>query len=318
MRIYFAPMEGITGHLYRQAHQRWFGGVDRYYMPFISPSHDHIFTKRERRELDPANNQGLTAVPQLLTKQAEDFLWAAGELAAMGYEEVNLNLGCPSGTVTAKGKGAGFLAHPEELDRFLTQVFSDVPLRVSVKTRLGMTDPAEFERLLAIYNKYPIFELTIHARVRSDFYKVPARMDCFEACWRKSKNPVCYNGDLVTAGDCIAFGERFPAIGAVMVGQGLIADPALARKVKGGPRADKKTLEAFHDELYEAYCTAFGSRNNAMLRMKELWIYFINLFEDGEKYSKKIRKSDDTVQFENLVSSLFRDLDLRPDARHGW
>lgn len=318
MRIYLAPMEGITGLLYRQVHHRCFGSVDRYYMPFISPVQDHIFTKRDLRELDPAANRGLNAVPQLLTRQAGDFLWAAGELAAMGYEEVNLNLGCPSGTVTAKGKGAGFLARPEELDRFLEQVFAAAPIKVSVKTRLGMTDPAEFERLLEIYNKYPISELTIHARVRADFYKVPARMDSFAAWWSQSRAPVCYNGDLVTAGDCTNLKARFPEVAAVMVGQGMIADPALARKVKGGPGADKEALQAFHDALYEGYAAAFGSRHNAMQRMKELWRYHIHLFEQSEKYGKKLRKAADAPQYESVVRSLFRDLDLRSDAEHTW
>lgn len=318
MRIYLAPMEGMTGLLYRQVHSRCFGGVDRYYMPFISPGQDHIFTKRDLRELDPEANSGLNAVPQLLTRQAEDFLWAAGELAAMGYREVNLNLGCPSGTVTAKGKGAGFLARPEELERFLEEIFSAAPVKISVKTRLGMDAPEEFGRLLEIYNKYPISELTIHTRIRSDFYRVPARMDCFERWWRESRNPVCYNGDLVTVGDCLKFGERFPEVGAVMVGQGLAADPALARKVKGGPGADRDTLAYFHAALYEGYCAAFGSRHNAMMRMKELWRYHIHLFEESEKYGKKLRKAADPAQYESLVADLFRDLALRTEAEHRW
>ena len=109
MRYYAAPMEGVTSYLYRKAHSRYFKKADKYFMPFLSPSHDHIFTKKDLREIAPEHNEGLNAVPQLLTRRAEDFLWAAGELKKMGYREVNLNLGCPSGTVTAKGKGAGFL-----------------------------------------------------------------------------------------------------------------------------------------------------------------------------------------------------------------
>ena len=137
MKIAFAPMEGLTGALYRQAHCRWFGGVDRYFIPFITPTQDHRFTKRELREILPEHNGGLTAVPQLLVRRAEDFLWAAGELAAMGYPEINLNLGCPSGTVVAKGKGSGFLGLPEELERFLDTVFDAAPCAVSIKTRLA-------------------------------------------------------------------------------------------------------------------------------------------------------------------------------------
>lgn len=314
MRVYCAPMEGMTGYLYRQVHHRWYHGVDRYYTPFLSPGQDHIFTKRELREIDPAHNEWIDVVPQLLTKRAEDFLWAAGELAAMGYREVNLNLGCPSGTVTAKGKGAGFLAKPEELERFLDQIFAAAPLRISIKTRLGMTQEEEFERLLEIYNRYPICELTIHARVRNDFYKEPARMEYFAAHWRNSKNPVCYNGDLFTAADCRTFQARFPEVEAVMLGRGLAADPALGQKAAGGPGTDKKTLKAFHDELYEGYCALFQSRNPAMMRMKELWSYLLRLFENSDRFGKELRKATDPARFSSVTGRLFRELELREDA----
>ena len=162
MRYYAAPMEGVTSYLYRKAHSRYFKKADKYFMPFLSPSHDHIFTKKDLREIAPEHNEGLNAVPQLLTRRAEDFLWAAGELKKMGYREVNLNLGCPSGTVTAKGKGAGFLGEPAELDRFLEEIFAAAEVRISVKTRLGLRESEEFSHLLEIYNRYPIAELTIH------------------------------------------------------------------------------------------------------------------------------------------------------------
>ena len=175
MQYYFAPMEGVTSAVYRRTHHEFFPGIDRYFMPFITPTVHQCLTPRQLRDVAPEANAGVPAVPQLLTRSAPDFIWAAQALAEMGYDEVNLNLGCPSGTVTAKGKGAGFLVHPEELDRFLDAVFSACTVRISVKTRLGMHDPAEFEALLAIYNRYPICELTIHPRVRQDFYKGAVR-----------------------------------------------------------------------------------------------------------------------------------------------
>ena len=124
MEYYFAPMEGVTGGEYRRAHHKFFSGVDRYYMPFISPTRDHVFTPRELRNISPEANEGIDAVPQLLTKEPEDFLWAAGELQAMGYREVNLNVGCPSGTVVAKGKGAGMLGDPHIASSTVATCFS--------------------------------------------------------------------------------------------------------------------------------------------------------------------------------------------------
>ena len=170
MQYYFAPMEGLTDSVYRRLHNGYFPGVDQYYMPFISPTVHRSLTPREARELPRADSEAFTAIPQIMTKVPEDFLWAAGQCAELGYGEVNLNLGCPSGTVVAKGKGSGMLADPESLDRFLDGIFSASPVPVSVKSRLGLTDPQEFPRLLEVFNRYPIAELTLHPRVRKAFY----------------------------------------------------------------------------------------------------------------------------------------------------
>lgn len=310
MQFYFAPMEGITGYLFRQVHHKYFSGIDRYFMPFYSPSQEHSFTRRAFQDLLPEHNEGLHAVPQLLTRRAEDFLWAAGRLADLGYREVNLNLGCPSGTVTAKGKGAGFLAFPDELSAFLEEIFSRCPIPISVKTRLGMSDPDEFPALLEVYNRYPITELILHPRVRTDFYKGRARMEEFASALEKSKNPLCYNGDITTAAAYVALTGRFPEIGSVMIGRGLVGDPALARRLGGGQGAEKGELQRFHDELYERYASAFGSRRNASLRMKELWFYLIHLFADGARHVKRLRKAGDAAEFEAAAAAIFHDLPL--------
>lgn len=318
MRYSAAPMEGVTSFHYRSAHARYFPGVDRYYTPFLSPTQHHVFTPKEWKEIAPEHNEGVPVIPQLLTRRAEDFIWAANELGRLGYPEVNLNLGCPSGTVVAKGKGSGFLGDPEGLDAFLDQIFSSVTVPISVKTRLGLQEPEEFFRLLDIYNRYPIAELTIHPRVQKDFYKRPIRPEAFAAAFSKSRNPVCYNGDLVTASDCAFLTGRFPTLNSLMLGRGLVANPALVRQCQGGPGPDKDRLHAFHDALYHTLAEDFGSRRNAMLRMKEIWFYHIHLFNDNAKYAKRLRKVTDSREYETLVIQLFQELPLRPDARDGW
>ena len=318
LHCYFAPMEGVTGAAFRSAHHRWFGGVDKYFTPFLSPTQHPRLTPRQLREVAPENNEGLPVVPQLLTRHSEDFVWAADALAHLGYPEVNLNLGCPSGTVVAKGKGAGLLACPEALDRFLDAIFSACAVKISVKTRLGMHDPAEFPPLLEVFNRYPIAELTIHPRVQKDFYRGSVRREAFAGALAASRNPVCYNGDLVTAADCAAVAADFPAVCALMIGRGLIANPALAARLKGGPAADKPALRAFHNDLYERYCSLFGSRHNAMLRMKEVWSFLIFLFADSEKYGKLLRKAATPQDYEARADAIFRDLVLCQDAAPGW
>lgn len=318
MRYYFAPMEGVTGAVYRRTHHEFFPGIDKYFMPFITPTTTGRFTPRQLRDIAPEYNVGVPAVPQLLTKTAADFIWAANTLGDMGYAEVNLNLGCPSGTVTAKGKGAGFLGDPDALDRFFDAVFAAVRVPVSVKTRLGVHEPAEFDRLLDIYNRYPITELTIHPRVRQDFYKGTVREADFATALPRCRMPVCYNGDVVTEADARAIAARYLGLPALMLGRGLIGDPSLVARLRGGPRADSDTLRTFHDTLYARYCDAFGDAHIAMLRMKEIWFYHLNLFEDSEKHGKRLKKATDPRVYADAAASIFRDLTMREDIVPGW
>ncbi|MFR4201504.1 MAG: tRNA-dihydrouridine synthase [Flavonifractor plautii] len=241
-----------------------------------------------------------------------------GELAAMGYPEINLNLGCPSGTVVAKGKGSGFLGLPEELERFLDTVFDAAPCAVSIKTRLGLREPEEFGPLLALFRRYPLAELIVHPRVQKDMYKNTPRRAYFARALADSSFPVCYNGDLYTVPALEAFQAEFPAAERIMLGRGLAGDPALARKAGGGPAAGREELRAFHDQVYEGYAEAFGSRRNAMLRMKEVWFYLIHLFGDSQRHAKAIRKARDTGEYESAVTAVFRELELLPELRPEW
>ena len=305
LRIDLAPMEGVTDCLYRQAQNRFFGGVDRYYTPFLSPGQGGVFNKKELAQIAPEQNQGIDLVPQLLTRRAEDFIGAARRLEQMGYRRVNLNLGCPSGTVTAKGKGAGFLAVPHELDRFLEQIFSALTMEISVKTRLGMKDPAEFPPLLEIFQRYPIAELIVHPRVRQDFYKEPARREIFLQIAPQCALPLCYNGDLTSPEQCRRMAEQAPGLRALMIGRGLIADPSLGRRLKGGPAASAQELRQFYGYLYENYSYAFQSPQNALRRMKELWRCLLPALGCDEKTAKRLRKAVQPAEYLALAQQIF-------------
>ena len=302
MRYYFAPMEGITDSIYRQTHHKYYPGLDRYYMPFLSPTIHRTLTHKEDRELPMADSVPFCAGPQLLTKVAEDFLWAAGICRDRGYEEVNLNLGCPSGTVVSKGKGSGMLRDIDGLDRFLEEIFSKSALPISVKTRLGLENGEEFPRLLDIFNRYPIQELTVHPRVRKQFYDGSVDMEMFRYAVANSRNPLCYNGDLTSLQQIEAFRQEFPGIEAVMIGRGLIADPGM---LSPGTVA---TLEAFHNELLERYLEAFGGSRNAMFRLKENWHFLITQFEGSEKLWKQLRKTTDLGEFRAITTQIFHTL----------
>ena len=318
MLLDFAPLEGITTAPFRRLHAELFPGVDRYYMPFISPGSDHIFTPRQLREILPEHNEGLTVIPQIMAKNAEDFLWAAKELHAMGYEEINLNAGCPSGTVTAKGKGAGLLADSNALDELLDKIFSKAPCAVSVKTRLGLNEPEEFDPILEVYNRYPMSELIIHPRVRKDLYRHAVRMEEFDRALLRCKMPVSYNGSIVTPADYADCVRRYPDLKSVMVGQGLVSDLALAQKIRTGTGTTKETVREFHDRLLESYTIQFGSVGNAFKRMKDVWFYLIRCFSDSEKYGKKILKSKTPEEYTLAVSAVFRELELLNESAGGW
>lgn len=311
-------MEGITGAAFRRLHHKYFPGIDRYYTPFLSPTADRRFTPREQREFYPEYNEGLPLIPQILTKNADDFLWAAGELKAMGYREVNLNAGCPSGTVTAKGKGAGLLADLAALDAFLEEIFAHADCKISVKTRLGLNDPEEFEPILEIYNRYPLSELIVHPRVRKDFYRHPVRTEFFDQAYEKSKNPISYNGSIVTKADFENCQKKYPKLTAIMVGQGLCSNPFLSGTVKFCEKTEKNRLKLFHDELFLAYSEQFQSKNNAAQRMKELWFYWFRLFSDSQKLGKQLMKSRNAEEYLAAVTAIFRELDLLPESTGDW
>lgn len=306
MRYYFAPMEGLTDSIYRRLHHKYFPGVDRYYMPFLSPTIHRTLTHKEDRELPLADSVDFAAVPQILTKVSEDFLWAAQVCQDRGYDEVNLNVGCPSGTVVSKGKGSGMLRDAAALDRFLEEIFQGSPLPISVKTRLGLENPEEFPALLEVFNRYPIKELTIHPRVRKQFYDGGVHMDWFDYAVEHSSNPLCYNGDILSLADAEALQRKYPKIDAIMIGRGLIADPGM---LSGG--TDVKALEGFMNELMAVYEVEFGGSRNAIFRLKENWGFLHDRFEGCDKLWKRLRKTTDADEFKSISAEIFRTLPLR-------
>lgn len=315
MNYYFAPMEGITGHLYRSLHAKMFPGMTAYYAPFVTPRSKKSLTTRDSNDVHPENNVGLTLVPQILTNSTEGFLETAEAFQELGYTEVNLNLGCPSGTVVSKGRGSGFLAFQPELERFLEEIYAKCPISISVKTRIGMDYEEEWQELMPIFNRFPIEKLIIHPRLRSDYYKNHPHMDVFRDALRQSVNPVIYNGDLYTPADVKRFSEEFPQLDTVMIGRGLIINPALVRQCQGGRPLEKTELKEFHDSILAAYQKVMPGDRAGLFKMKELWNYWGQLFPDAQKPLKQIRKAQRFSDYEAGVAGVFRcELEIRNDS----
>ena len=279
MHIYFAPLEGITTYPYRNLHHKYFGGVEKYFTPFLAPGPEQGMSVKEMRDVLPENNAGVPVVPQIMTNRAGDFL-----------------------------------LYPDDLDRFFDEVFSDAAVRngeflVSVKTRIGKNEVEEWPELMQVYNRYPIHELTVHPRIQKEFYKETPHLDVFTDILKESRNPVVYNGDLFTVEKVKEFREKFPTVGTVMIGRGLIRNPALAEMIlqeETEPEADiLPRIREFHDALFEHYRETMSGDRNLLFRMKDLWSYMLAEVPDSEKLAKKIRKSQHVPEYLAAVEEVF-------------
>ncbi len=302
MKFYMAPMEGMTWYIFRNAYHKYFHNIDKYFTPFIASTG---LSFKERNDVLPQHNEGIEVVPQILTNKAEDFLEIAQKMESYGYKTVNLNLGCPAGTVVTKGKGAGFLAYTEQLNRFLDEVFSKCKTRISIKTRLGMEEYEEWNDLQEIFNQYPIEELIIHPRVQKDLYRNQVNLAIFEEACSNLKVPVCYNGDIHSVAAYEKFVERFPQTDTIMLGRGIFKNPGLVSEIKGEEKPQISLLKAFHDEVLSGYREIMSGDLNALYKMKEIWIYWGESFEGCDKELKTIKKTKSMIEYNAAVRSIF-------------
>lgn len=307
-----APMQGVTGHVWRQVLREHFDSPDAWYTPFLSPTQDRAFTPRELREI--TNQAGQGVIPQLIGHHPEDMLWAICTLADMGFPEVNLNLGCPSGTMVSKKKGAGLLNQPDLLKALLDAVYAHSPIAVSLKTRIGMDSPEEFPALLALYNQYPASLLIVHPRVRQQQYRGLPDQVAWAYARANSCLPLCYNGNLFDRYEAEAFAATYPDTGSLMLGRGAAANPKLFAELKGAAPLTAEELALFADHLWEAYFALLGQERQVLMRMKEHWTYLGTCFENSRRPLKKLMKAQDAATYRSAVSELLGSCPLRNPA----
>lgn len=312
--IYFAPLEDVSGYVFRNLFNSMFSGVDRYYAPFISAvEKGRNHKRREIEDVLPENNTGIRLIPQILTNSAECFLNTAGILYDMGYREINFNLGCPSKDVVSGGRGSGFLDKPEKLERFFDEIFKGLKetgqdIKVSVKSRIGRRDTENIDKLIGIFNSYPFSEVIIHPRLGKDFYRGVPDMASFRRFYEGLKAPVIYNGDILTIDDIKSIKEEYPALKAVMIGRGFMRDPALAREYKGGEKLSLSELRTFTGELYSKYREKLHTDKYALDKMKELWGWLKEnpLFDDRKRLVRGILRSWNNEEYESAVRLALR------------
>lgn len=315
-----APLEEVTGYVFRNAYHAHFYPFDKYFAPFVAAKEQkgRLFNYKERNDILPENNRGIILIPQILTNNSEAFIRTARGMREYGYEEINLNLGCPSKTVVNGGRGSGFLQDREGLRKFLDKIFEQLDMKISIKTRLGRYEPEEIGPLMEIFNDYPLEELIIHPRIQKDFYKYTPRMECYRTAYETSRHSLCYNGDLFSTADFQKLCHDFPLTEKVMLGRGVLQNPWLIGMLRSTDPAssenlapaDKELLRAFCEDLCAGYARVISGDKNVLFKLKALWIYLGTSFTNPQKYLKKIKKANRLAEYEEAVDSLFREQEL--------
>jgi len=308
IKIFSSPLQGYTDFRFRNAFQRYFGGVDQYIAPYIRLSVEMAIKPATERDIIPANNQSLNLIPQILTKDADEFIFVAGYVKKLGYGELNWNLGCPYPMVAKRGMGSGLMSMPDKIDEILSKVFDGTDIHVSVKMRLGYESPDEILRVLSVLEKYKLASIIIHPRIGKQLYKGDVDLDAFERCVGQTNHTIFYNGDITSVGNFRKLKNRFPAINHWMIGRGLIADPFLPSMIKTDtnvyPENRNEVFSSFHDTLFSSYEEALSGSRHILLKMYYFWEYFIQSFPDSHKGLKKIKKCQNIKTYREVVKQI--------------
>lgn len=304
-----SPLQGFTDFRFRNAVDRYFGGIDTYYAPYIRFNGKLEIKSSYQRDLLPKNNTVQELIPQVMTNDADEFLFAAKYVQELGYKELNWNLGCPYPMVVNRCMGSGLLSDTEKIKHILTRVHNESDILVSMKMRLGYNDCSETLALLPVLDQFPLKNIAIHARLGKQLYKGGVDLDAFSACLDKTKHKLYYNGDITSVEGFRDMQSRFPSIDHWMIGRGLIADPFLPQMIRENtttyPKNKIEVFGKFHDTLYAAYASYLSGTSHTLLKMYHFWEYFINTFPDGQKGLKKIKKAKSLEAYEDGVKYVF-------------
>lgn len=310
VELYLAPMEEITGYIFRNVTDRHFPGADRFITPFVSPNQKNLLKTKDGREVIPEHNAGKKVAIQILSNNAQETIELMQRLQEYGYNDIDFNFGCPSGTVTKKRRGSGILKEPALLDAFLGEIFGSeiaADMNISVKTRVGLDSDELWPEIVDIYNKYPISILTVHPRVGTDFYKGNIRKEPLEYALSHYSGRLCYNGDVVAAADVERLQNEYgeDAFAGIMIGRGAVANPGIFREIKTGQKMTLQELKEWHNDLFAEYEQTF-SVNDALYKMKEVWFYLSHSFEGIDRPLKNIRKCNNKADYFAAVREVWR------------
>jgi len=290
-----SPLQGFTDYRFRNAFQRYFGGIDVFYAPYVRLNGKLEIKPVYERDLNPKNNSDVNLIPQIMTNDADEFLFVANYVKSLGYNELNWNLGCPYPMVTNRGMGSGLICNAPKIDDILNRVHHESYIIVSMKMRMGYEHPMEILDVFPILEKYPIKNIGIHARIGKQLYKGDVDLDSFQRCIDNTNHKLYYNGDITSVACFNELNDRFPSIDHWMIGRGLISDPCLPLMIKSNavsyPENRMELFEAFHNELLAAYTEQLSGDKHVILKMSHLWEYFELAFESSHRMIKKMKKA---------------------------
>jgi len=310
--IYFAPLQESTDFVYRKAHAFYFGGIDKYFSPYLLVQKDGALKKSHLRDTAPENCTGYQLVPQIMAGNSNDFLFLAKYLIDLGYQEINWNLGCPYPMVTGKGMGSGLLPYPEKISEILDQSLPQLKCRISVKLRSGLNSPEEIFQVIPVLNQYPLTEVILHPRIAKQLFTGTPDRELFEKVSALISHPLVYNGDIGTPEDFQEVGKRFESVTNWMIGRGMLKNPFLALEIKGVQlpgRIEKiDVLDRFHGEILSSYAAMLSGHSHLITRMTKFWEYFSFRFPDPHKAFKRVKKSVNMSKYEIAVRENFSQL----------
>ncbi len=303
-----SPLQGFTDFRFRNAQQKFFGGIDTYYAPYIKMGKKQLIKGSYQRDLDPAVNTTLEVIPQVMTADADDFIFVIKYIQSLGYKELNWNLGCPYPMVTKSGMGSGLICNTEKIDHILDRAHSETDVTISMKMRLGYESPNEILESFPILEKYPLKNVAIHARLGKQLYKGGTDLEAFQKCVDIAKHTLYYNGDITTVAQFRKMRERFPSIMHFMIGRGLIADPFLPSMIKADTTeypADRwEIFRAFHDTIYEQYDAALSGPTPIKMKMLGFWEFFSQSTNNPQKVYKAIKKAGNPFKYKKAVDEI--------------
>ena len=303
-----SPLQGFTDATFRNAQQKYFGGIDTFYAPYIRFNRKMIIKGSYQRDLDPAVNTTLNVIPQVMTADADHFIFVIKYIQSLGYKELNWNLGCPYPMVTKSGMGSGLICNTEKIDHILDRAHSETDCTISMKMRLGYDSPSEILESFNILDKYPLKNVAIHARLGKQLYKGGVDLEAFQQCIDVAKHTLYYNGDITTVAQFKAMRERFPSIEHFMIGRGLIADPFLPSMIKADstiyPENRWDIFKEFHDTIYQQYDAMLSGPTPIKMKMLGFWEFFAQSTHNPHKVYKAIKKATNAFKYTRAVSEI--------------